>query len=195
MLYFGLTFPLRVGVRRCENFMTVPKLHRTHGTGQFTPEQFRSLGADCVFEPGVMVFHPETITLGHNVYVGHQAILKGYYRNEMVLGDQTWIGQQCFFHSAGGISIGARVGMGPGVKIITSVHTEAGRGMAVLFSPIEFGPVVIEDDADVGVGAIVLPGVTIGKGAIVGAGAVVTRDVPPYAIVAGTPAKILRYRP
>jgi acetyltransferase-like isoleucine patch superfamily enzyme len=49
--------------------------------------------------------------------------------------------------------------------------------------------------SDIGVNAVVLPGVTIGKGAIVGAGAVVTRDVPPFAIVAGVPARFLRWRP
>ena len=62
-------------------------------------------------------------------------------------------------------------------------------------APIDFAPVIIEDDADLGVGAIVLPGVRIGRGAQVGAGAVVTRDVPPYAVVAGNPARVLRERP
>ena len=171
------------------------RTHRSHGTGSFAPEQFRALGEDCVFEPGVLVFHPENISLGRNVYVGHYAILKGYYRNEMRVGDQTWIGQQCFLHAAGGLTLGARVGVGPGVRIITSVHQEAGRELPVLFSPIEMAPVVIEDDADLGVGSVVLPGVTVGRGAVVGAGAVVTADVPPYAVVAGVPAKVLRYRP
>jgi acetyltransferase-like isoleucine patch superfamily enzyme len=55
--------------------------------------------------------------------------------------------------------------------------------------------VVIEDDADLGVGAIVLPGVRIGRGAQVGAGAVVTKDVPDYAVVAGVPARVVRERP
>ena len=64
----------------------------------------------------------------------------------------------------------------------------------MLFSPVELAPVVIEDDADMGIGAIVLPGVTVGRGAVVGAGAVVTRDVPAYAVVAGSPARILRHR-
>lgn len=169
--------------------------HRSHGSGHFDPSQFKHIGPDCVFETGVLVFHPENISLGSNVYVGHYAILKGYYKNEMVIGDETWIGQQCFLHSAGGITIGRRVGIGPGVRMITSVHAEAGRQVPVLFSPVETAPIVIEDDADIGVGAIVLPGVTIGRGAIVGAGAVVTRSVPPYAVVAGVPARVLRYRP
>lgn len=174
--------------------MSAPR-HRSHGTGAFAPTDFRAVGADCVFEAGVLVFHPENITLGRNVYVGHQAILKGYHRNEMRVGDETWIGQQVFLHAAGGLTIGARVGIGPAVRVITSVHEEAGRDAPVLFAPITTAPVAIEDDADVGVGAIVLPGVTIGRGAVVGAGAVVTADVPPYAVAAGVPARVLRYRP
>lgn len=168
---------------------------RSHGTGLWLPGDFRALGANTVIEPGVLVFHPENITVGENVYVGHQTILKGYFKNELQIGDGTWIGQQCFLHSAGGIEIGRNVGIGPGVRIITSVHSEAGRSIPILHSPIEFAPVRIEDDADIGVGAIVLPGTTIGRGAQVGAGAVVTTDVPAYAVVAGVPAKVLRSRP
>ncbi|UCH30813.1 MAG: acyltransferase [Myxococcales bacterium] len=113
----------------------------------------------------------------------------------MRIGDETWIGQQAFLHSAGGIDIGARVGIGPGVRIITSSHAEAGRNIPILSSPIELAPVVIEDDCDIGVGAIVLPGVRIGKGAQIGAGAVVTEDVPPYTVAMGVPARVARERP
>jgi acetyltransferase-like isoleucine patch superfamily enzyme len=173
---------------------TGPPRHSSHGSGQFRPDQFRTLGPNCVFEAGVLVFHPENISLGRNVYVGHQSILKGYYNNELRIGDETWIGQQVFMHSAGGLTIGARVGIGPGVKILTSEHRDAGREVPVLFSPLALAPVVIDDDADLGIGAIVLPGVHVGRGAVVGAGAVVTRDVPAYAVVAGSPARILRHR-
>lgn len=169
--------------------------HKTHGTGRFRPEELAACGDGCVFEEGVRIFHPENVRLGLNVYVGHDTILKGYYRNELVVGDETWIGQQCFFHAAGGILIGARVGIAPGVKILTSYHQEAGRETPILFAPVTIAPVVIEDDADLGIGAIVLPGVTIGRGAQIGAGAVVTRDVPPYHVAAGVPAKLIRERP
>ncbi len=169
--------------------------HRSHGSGAFRVEELGKCGPNCVFETGVLVFHPENIELGENVYVGHQAILKGYHRNTMRIGDETWIGQQSFLHSAGGIDIGARVGIGPGVRIITSAHGEVGRDTPILSSPLEFAPVVIEDDCDIGVSATILPGVRIGRGAQIGAGAVVTEDVPPYSIAMGVPARVTRERP
>ena len=168
---------------------------RSHGDGQFEPSLLAQCGDGCVFEPGVLIFHPETVHVGDAVYVGHQAIIKGYYSSELHIGDGTWIGQQVFMHAAGGLSIGENVGIGPCVRIITSVHEESGRHTPILHAPIKMAPVTIASDADIGVGAIILPGVTIGKGAQVGAGAVVTSDVPPYGVVAGVPAKLLRMRP
>lgn len=167
---------------------------RTHGTGQFELTQFAKLGKNVVFEPGVLVFHPENIEIGDDVYVGHYTILKGYYRNKMTIGSGTWIGQQSFFHSAGGLTIGCNVGVGPAVKIITSFHAEESIQIPILDSCIKFAPVAIGDNSDIGIGAIILPGVTIGRGVQVGAGAVVTRSVENYAVVAGVPAKVLRVR-
>jgi acetyltransferase-like isoleucine patch superfamily enzyme len=167
---------------------------RSHGTGAFTPAQFARLGRDVVFEAGVLVFHPENVEIGDDVYVGHYAILKGYHRNRMVIGSGTWIGQQCFLHSAGGIAIGASVGIGPGVRILTSSHRLDDRERPILHAPVETSPVVLEDGCDIGVSAVILPGVRVGRGAQVGAGAVVASDVPPYAVVAGVPARVVRER-
>lgn len=147
-----------------------------------------------IFEPGVLIFHPERIRLGSNIYLGHGTILKGYQKNEISIGDNTWIGPQCFFHGAGGLGIGARVGVGAGAKIITSFHREEGIEVPVLYSDIEFRPVIIEDDCDIGLGTVVLPGVTVGRGSVIGAGAVVTKDVEPYSVMAGVPARLLRKR-
>lgn len=167
---------------------------KSHGTGSFSPSQFAKLGQGVVFETGVLVFHPENITLGNDVYVGHYTILKGYHKNTMAIGDGTWIGQQCFFHSAGGITIGNNVGIGPGVKILTSTHELDHLDKPILHSPIRTAAVTIESDSDIGVGALILPGVRIGRGSQVGAGAVVASDVPDYAVFAGNPAKLLRMR-
>lgn len=83
-----------------------PKVNKSHGSGEFKPEDFRKLGKGVIFEKGVLVFHPENIEIGDNVYIGHYTILKGYYKNLMIIDNHTWIGQQCFLHSAGGLSIG-----------------------------------------------------------------------------------------
>jgi acetyltransferase-like isoleucine patch superfamily enzyme len=77
---------------------------------------------------------------------------------------------------------------------LTSYHGEAGRNVPILASPIELAEVIVEDDADLGVSCVILPGVRVGRGAQVGAGAVVAEDVPPYAVVAGVPARVLRER-
>ena len=166
----------------------------SHGTGEFSPEQFARLGERVVFEAHVLVFHPENIEIDDDVYVGHQTIPKGYHKNRMVIGAGSWIGQQCFFHSAGGLIIGRRVGIGPGVRILTSSHSLHSHAPVILDCPLEFRSVTIEDGADIGVSAVILPGVTIGRGAQIGAGAVVSQDIPPFAIAAGVPARVVRQR-
>lgn len=146
-----------------------------------------------MFEEGVLVFHADRIEIGDDVYVGHQAILKGYYKGRFTIGSGTWIGQQAFLHAAGDITIGRRVGIGPGVRILTSSHRLDGTG-PVMDGALEFAPVVIEDGADIGTGATLLPGCRIGRGAQVGAGAVVAGEIPALAIAAGVPARVLRFR-
>lgn len=171
-----------------------PKNYASHGTGSFSRQDFSEIGDNVVFEAGVLVFHPENIRLGNNIYIGHNTFLKGYYKNHMVIGDHCWIGQGCFLHSAGGITIGKAVGIGPMVKIITSQHRDEALDLPVLFQNVEFSPVSIGDGADLGTGSIILPGVTIGRGAIIGAGSVVTKDIPEFSVAAGVPARILRRR-
>jgi acetyltransferase-like isoleucine patch superfamily enzyme len=80
------------------------------------------------------------------------------------------------------------------VKILTSSHALDQLDRPILHSDIDFRPVRIEDGADIGVGAILLPGVTVGAGAQVAAGAVVTDDVAAFSIVAGVPARLVRSR-
>lgn len=170
------------------------KDYQSHGTGQFNRADFKASGENMIIENGVLIFHPENITIGNNVYIGHNTILKGYYKNEMIIGDNTWIGQGCFFHSAGGIRIGQAVGIGPMVKILTSAHKDVEISRPVMFNELEFKEVVLEDGCDIGVGAVLLPGITIGEGSIIGAGSVVTKDIPPYHVAAGVPAGIMRKR-
>lgn len=93
----------------------------------------------------------------------------------------------------GGVRIGDRVMIASHTAITSVTHDYTADSMR--FSTPVGRPVVIHDDVWIGAHAVVLPGVTIGRGAVVGAGAVVTNDVPAYAIVMGMPARVVRYRP
>ena len=90
----------------------------------------------------------------------------------------------------GNITIGNRVSIAPRVTLVTSSHPNNSRIRG--FAPLSRGPIVIEDDAWLGTGCVVLPGVRIGRGAVVGANSVVLQDVPPLHIVAGQPARTVR---
>jgi len=176
------------------NFPDEIKNFASHGDGRFEIADISRLGENVVFERGILVFHPENLEIGNNVYIGHNTILKGYYKNKMLIGSDCWIGQDCFFHSAGGISIGRGVGIGPKVSILTSQHRPETKTGPVLFSGVEFQGVVLEDGCDIGVNSTILPGVTIGEGAIIAAGAVVNKDVPAYEVWGGVPAKKIAER-
>lgn len=111
----------------------------------------------------------------------------------ITLGHRSGLGVNC--RVGGPLTIGNDVMMAPGVIILTQNH-----GFDDLARPMieqGYGPpegVTVEDDVWLCTNAIILPGCRLGKGAIIAAGAVVTKDVPPYAIVGGNPAKVIRYR-
>ena len=170
------------------------KKFTSHGEGILDIKAISQIGENVIFESGVLVFHHENLEIGDNVYIGHNSILKAYYKNKLIIGSDTWIGQCCFFHSAGGIRIGKGVGIGPKVNILTSQHRPQERNEPVLFSNVEFASVVLEDGCDIGVNSTILPGVIIGEGAIIAAGAVVNKSVPPFEVWGGVPAKKIAER-
>ncbi|MBM4430285.1 MAG: acyltransferase, partial [Chloroflexi bacterium] len=93
-----------------------------------------------------------------------------------------------------GITIGNRVLIGANAMIIDSDwHPLEPENRRYGQEGIQAAPIVIEDDVFIGTGAIILKGVTVGQGSVVGAGSVVTRDVPPYSVVAGNPARVVKW--
>jgi acetyltransferase-like isoleucine patch superfamily enzyme len=137
--------------------------------------------------------HLETFEVGDGVFIGAQAYIQGRFDGVTKIGNHVWIGPQAYF-DARCLILEDYVGWGPGAKVLGSGHTGIPIEQPIIETELEIRPVRVEFGADIGTGAILLPGVTVGRGAIVGAGAVVTRDIPPYAIVAGVPARFLRWR-
>lgn len=126
------------------------------------------------FFPGwrVQLLRWTGVSIGRDVYIADDLIIV-----EELSGDDR-------------ITIGDRVSIAPRVTLVTSSHPNNSRIRE--FAPVDRGPVTIEADAWIGNGAIVLPGVTIGKGAVIGAQSVVAADVPPLHVVAGQPARTIR---
>lgn len=109
------------------------------------------------------------------------------------LGDNSGLGINS--RISGKTIIGKNVMMGPCVSIYTNNHIFERTDIPMnLQGMSEERAVIIEDDVWVGANVIILPGVTISKGAVIGAGAVVTKNVPEYAVVGGNPAKVIKYR-
>lgn len=110
------------------------------------------------------------------------------------IGNYSGINHHTDIGGRGGLTIGNHVMIGPYCQILTAVHKSDDWKKPITRQGIECKPVLIEDDVWIGTHAVILPGVKIGKGAIIGAGAVVTKDVEPYSLVAGVPARHIRYR-
>ncbi len=142
---------------------------------------------------GVGFKHLETFEIGDGVFIGAQSYIQGRFDGTTKIGNHVWIGPQAYF-DARNLILEDYVGWGPGAKVLGSAHTGVPIERPIIETDLEIRPVRVEAWADIGTGAILLPGVTVGKGSIVGAGAVVTRDVPAFSICAGVPARFVRWR-
>jgi acetyltransferase-like isoleucine patch superfamily enzyme len=153
----------------------------------------RAFGNSVRIGSNVGFKHLETFEIGDGVFIGAQAYIQGRFDGVTKIGNHVWIGPQAYF-DARHLILEDHVGWGPGAKVLGSSHTGSPIDQPIIETDLEIRPVRVGAWADIGTGSILLPGVSIGKGSIVGAGAVVTHDVPPFAIVAGVPARFIRWR-
>lgn len=180
---------------------------------RFYPSLFGSVGDGPVLGRNTVLRHPRNMRLGDRVTIDDGCLLDGrgagpggfvvgddvvLNRNCMVvaksgpvaIGPRTSVGSNCVIVSLAGVELGEAVMLAGGCYLSAGTYPVGGRSGPVMDGDAtSSGPIRIGDGAWLGTCVVVLDGITIGRGAVVGAGAVVTRDVPDWAIVAGVPAR------
>ena len=174
-------------------------------------------GRGTKIERSVKIFYLEKVTLGKNVLIEHDALLhaRSESRVSMVIGDNTHIyhhailqvgggrikiGANClikpfsWIHGLGGVIIGDYVIIAGGSAIVAQTHVHSNLSTPIALQGEHGEGIIIEDNVWIGAEVKVLDGVTIGTGSIIGAGAVVTKDIPPFSVAVGVPAKIIKNR-
>lgn len=113
---------------------------------------------------------------------------------QISLGERVSINQRTIINGGGGVCIGDNVLIGPRVTIYSVNHEFMSRNQLIADQGMIKKSVRIENDVWIGAGSIILPGVLLGKGCVVAAGSIVTKNVAEYAVVAGNPAKVIKFR-
>lgn len=164
--------------------------------------QYISVGREFVAEDycEIQGLSREGIIFGNHVVIGRYAMIRpsGYYGREvgvgLKIGNFSNIGPYCYLGCSGGIEIGNNVLMGPRVTMSAENHNFLRLDIPMREQGVTEKRIVIEDDCWLGSNSIIMAGVHIGKGAVIAAGAVVTKDVPSLAKVGGIPASIISMR-
>ncbi len=169
-------------------------------------------------EDHVRICRPEDVSLGAGAYIDHGVYLHGgsgglrvgahswimsgcrlhvfNFRNiahaGIHIGSRTFVGEGTVMRGQGGITIGNNVLFGPRVQVLAVDHVFTDTRRPIMDQGITAVGITVEDNCWIGAGAILLDGVTIGRGSCVGAGAIVTKSIPPHSLALGVPAKVVR---
>ena len=172
-------------------------------TGYYA-RQFKNIGKGTIIKPSFrFICGLQYISIGSNSVIGKEVELTAWdnykgqkFKPEIIIGDGTSIQSYGHVTAINSICIGNGVRIGPNVLITDNAH---GASVAELLDiapnlrPLSSkGPVIIEDNVWIGTKASIMPGVRIGKGAIIAANSVVTHDIPPFCVAAGIPAKVIK---
>lgn len=152
---------------------------------------FQAIGESVDFGPLTSIRRPENIRLGDHVSFIHGAFVNPG-ATWIEIGSHTHFAPYCILY--GPLTIGSRVAVAAHVVFASIGHGHDRIDQPMVDQPVTRQEIVIEDDVWIGANAVILGGVRVGAHSIVGAGAVVTRDVEPYSVVGGVPARLIRRR-
>lgn len=139
------------------------------------------------------------VQIGDNFTLGKFAIIEctGVLRNvgdELIIGNNVGINHYCFIGVRGSIVIKDNVIFGPRVSVFSENHNFLSTEVPIKNQGVTKGKTIIDEDVWIGANSSILSGVHIGKGCVIAAGSVVTKDIPPFSIAAGVPAKVIKNR-
>lgn len=158
------------------------------------------LGRGAYIDHGVYLHAlPGGIRIGDRTFIMHNSILHVFnFRNlpgaGISIGNDCFIGEANVMRGQGGISIGNDVYTGPLVQVLAVNHVYSDPDTPIRLQGITAKGIVIEDDVWLAAGVIVVDGAHIGRGSVIGAGAVVVNDIPPYSVAVGSPARVVKDR-
>ena len=160
------------------------------------------LGNQVIIEDGAEIncLASNGMHLGDRVSIGKYAIVRpsniygGPIGEGLVMGNNSNIGPYNYIGCSGKITIGDNVMLAPRVSIYAENHVFDNPNITIKAQGVSKMEVVIEDDCWIAANAVILAGVTIGKGSVVAAGSVVNEDVPAFSVVAGVPARVIKSR-
>jgi acetyltransferase-like isoleucine patch superfamily enzyme len=177
--------------------------------GAYYKNRLKSMGKNVFIDVGVTIWQPGNVEIDDYSFVDTYVTILGGRKGHgyVKIGKYVEVASNCVLAGRGGIKLGDHVGLGAGSKIYSGTHlykdpdredTELMSGS--ILAPMDKQyvvekPVIFEDYAWMGVNSAAIPGVTIGKGAIIGAGSVVNSDIPAFSVAVGSPAKVIKKRP
>ncbi len=156
------------------------------------------LGEGVYIDEGVYIHAcPKGVEIGSNTLVMHGAVLhvynfRGLPHSGIKIGNDSLIGEYSVIRGQGGVTIGDRVFTSPMTQIIAVNHIFDDPSRPFSEQGITAEGIIIEDDVWLGSACVITDGVRVGKGAVVAAGAVVTKDVPAHTVVGGVPARVIK---
>jgi acetyltransferase-like isoleucine patch superfamily enzyme len=153
----------------------------------------RRCGDGLTVETGATFRHLERIEIGSGVHFGAMCFLQGRFDSNCRIGDRVWIGPHAHI-DARDLIIEEDAALGPGVRVIAVEHTGETHPRGLNATDMMVGPIRICRGAGVSTGTIVMPGVTVGADAWIGAGSVITSDIPERGVAMGVPARVVRVR-
>lgn len=158
------------------------------------------LGQGVYLDRGVYLHAlPGGISIGDNTFLMHHTMLhvfnfRGLPQAKITIGKNCFLGEYNVIRGQGGVQIGNDVYTGPMVQLVAVNHVYSDPNRPIREQGITAKGITIEDDVWLGANVTVVDGVTVGRGSIIGAGAVVTQNIPPYSIAVGTPARPVKNR-